>query len=128
MNRSDTLPGGHRPPGSVWTGLTAQELCLAGGELLVAQHAGGVQLRQFFELGCQVRPGSRWCGRGRGRILRRRRCVLLLLSLRISYTLPIGHVLLLLRSRILLCIFLLLMVLDDAGGSDDDRGSYDGAH
>jgi len=43
-----------------------------------------VQLRQLLQLGRQVRTGSRRGRRGSGRILRRRRRVLLLLRLRVE--------------------------------------------
>jgi hypothetical protein len=106
------------PPATELTGSTAQELRLRRGELVVAQHASGVQLRQLLELGCQVRPGSRrrkrWCWLGRILGRRQRR---LLLSLRVGHALLIGHLLLLLGSHILLRVLLLLMVMDSAGCS-----------
>ena len=117
------------PPAAVCTGSTAQELRLRRGEFVVAQHAGGVQLRQLLELGCQVRPGGRrrkrwrWLGRN---LWRGRR--ILLLSLRVGHPLLIGQVLLLLRSRILLRVLLLLVVAHSArcpgnygGGGHDAR-------
>ncbi len=110
-------------PAAVGTGSTAQELRLRRSELFVAQRAGGVQLRQLLELGCQVRPSSRrrkrWCWLGR--ILWRGRRILLL-SLRVSHPLLIGKFLLLLRSRILLRVLLLLVVAHSARC----RGNYGG--
>jgi hypothetical protein len=102
-----------------------QQLLLGRSELLVAQNAGSVQLRQLLELGRQVRPGSRrrWGRRRLGRILRRRRCTLLL-RLGVGHTLLIGLILLLLRSRLLPCVLLLLMVADSARcpGNHGGRG------
>ena len=101
-----------------------QQLLLGLGELFVAQYAGVMQLRELPQLSSQVRPASRG-SRGRcGSILRRRRRDLLLLSLRVSYTLLISHILLLLRSRLLARVLLLLMVADRASGPDDNCCSY----
>jgi hypothetical protein len=115
--------------GKLWDRpLPGQQLLLGGSELLVAQNAGVMQLRQLLQLGCQVRPGSRW--RWRWRILRRRWRILLLLRLRVRHTLLIGGILLLLRSRILLRVLLFLMVVDCTrgpgdygGGGHDTRGT-----
>jgi hypothetical protein len=104
------------------TGSTTQELRFGRRKLIVAQHAGIVQLRQLLELGCQVRPGIRRRKRWLGRILGRGRRNLLL-CLRVGHALLIGHLLLLLGSHILLRVLLLLMVADSAGCPSHNGGS-----
>ena len=104
----------------------AKSFCLASRELLVAQHAGVVQLRELPQLRRQVRPASRGSRRRCGSILRRRRRDLLLLSLRVSYALLISHILLLLRSRLLVRVLLLLMVADSVSGPDDGCSCHGG--
>jgi hypothetical protein len=118
-------PGLSKKPGSALCHESSarQELLLGGGELFVAQHAGGVQLRQLLQLGGQVRAG-RWCRcrwRGRGRVL-------LLLRLRVSYPLLIDLILLRLRSRSLTVVFLLLVMMNGTRRPGNHSGSGSGPH
>ena len=102
-----------------------QQLLLGGGELVVAQRAAVCNCDSCWSWAVSLVPEAAGGGGARTAAEAVRAVVA---GLRIGYTLPIGHILLLLRSRILLRISILLMVVDDPGGSDDDHGSYDGAH
>jgi hypothetical protein len=108
------------PREAVLAGSTPQELGLGRSELLVAQHAGGVELRQLLQLGRQIGPG---CLRHRRR---RRRSLLLLHRLELLLLvrlllLHLFHVRLLLGSRLLPRVLLLLTVVNSARRPGDDR-------
>jgi hypothetical protein len=123
---------GEDPPEAVLTGSTPQELGLGRSELLVAQHAGRVQLRQLLQLGRQIDT----TGLGRRRNLLRGRRVLLLLhllELLLLVRLLLRHLLhlrLLVGGGLLPRVLLLLMVVHGArrpnnhgGGGRDARGT-----